>query len=163
MLVVLDTNVAVVANGKSEQASPGCVLACVERLDEITDQGTLVLDDQWRIIKEYLHNLNAVGQPGVGDAFLLWVLRHQANPERCVLVPITPIDEHNFAEFPTSPALAAFDPSDRKFVAVARAHPDHPPILEAMDSKWWNFKDALRANEVTVIFLCPEDLGCAEL
>ncbi len=71
MMVVVDTNVAVVANGHSEQASQDCVRNCAERLYQITSGSKkLVLDDQWRIIGEYRDNLRSSGQPGVGDAFL---------------------------------------------------------------------------------------------
>ena len=47
------------------------------------------------------------------------------NPERCDLVEITLVDglKINFEEFPDDPALADFDDDDRKFIAVACAHP----------------------------------------
>jgi hypothetical protein len=51
---------------------------------------------------------------------------------------------------------ANFDNSDRKFVAVANAHPDKPEILQATDSKWWGWKDALAKVGITVSFMCPE-------
>ena len=35
MVVIVDTNVVVVANGRSEQASSDCVHTCGERLEEI--------------------------------------------------------------------------------------------------------------------------------
>ena len=46
--------------------------------------------------------------------------------------------------------------SDRKFVAVANAHPAKPPILQSTDSKWWGWKEALQEVGITVHFLCPE-------
>ena len=54
--------------------------------------------------------------------------------------------------------LDDFDPSDRKFVAVANAHPEKPPILEALDSKWWGWRDALSAAGITVLFLCETEV-----
>ena len=163
MIVVVDTNVPIVANGGSEQASPDCVLACVQQIQQITQAGKLVLDDRWYIIREYMNNLHSEGQPGVGDAFLNWVLQNMTNRERCELVPITPLEPDNrnctdFAEFPNDPALTGFDPSDRKFVAVAIAHVEHPPILEAVDFKWWNFKNVLFAHGVKVEFLCQKEM-----
>ncbi len=163
MIVVVDTNVPIAANGGSEQASPDCVLACVQHIEQITREGMLVLDDRWYIIREYMHRLHSSGQPGVGDAFLRWVLINQANPARCDLVKITPVDVNNpngtdFAEFPNDPALGKFDRDDRKFVAVAIAHPEHPPILEAVDFKWWNFKDVLYTHSVMIEFLCKEEM-----
>ena len=46
-----------------------------------------------------------------------------------------------------------FDLSDRKFVAVANAHQEKPPILEGTDSKWWGWKDALAEVGIKVVFL----------
>ena len=43
-------------------------------------------------------------------------------------------------------------------VAVARAHPENPPILQAVDSGWWNHRDALHQNGVTIDFICQDDI-----
>ena len=82
------------------------------------------------------------------------------NPERCDLVEITPVDslEINFEEFPDDPALEKFDSDDRKFIAVACAHPQKPPILQAVDEKWRDFLDALHQNGVTVEYLCEDEI-----
>jgi hypothetical protein len=161
-MVVVDTNVAVVANGRSEQASPDCVLNCARQLRRITSGAEkLVLDDQWMIIREYQSNLRFSGQPGVGDAFLKWVLTNRYNAERCELVSITLIIDESgmtFEEFPSDPALSGFDRDDRKFVAVALAHSQKPPILEAVDTGWWVFRKALCRNGVKVKFVCEDDI-----
>ncbi len=70
-------------------------------------------------------------------------------------VAITKNDE-SYDEFPAHPGLENFDKSDRKFVAVANAHPAKPPILQATDSKWWGWKDALMEVGITVQFICPK-------
>ncbi len=158
-MVVVDTNVAVVANRDSPQASPNCENACINRLERIIrGEDKLVLDDNWKIIGEYTQNLRSTGEPGAGDRFLLWVLRNQSG--QCDLVPITPINnsETEFQEFPTDPALNGFDRDDRKFIAVVRAHSASPPILQAVDSQWWGFRHALHQNGVTVEFICQADI-----
>ncbi len=154
---VVDTNVAVVASERAEQATLKCVLACVEALVRIQSSGRVAFDKGYRIIEEYRQQLSPSGQPGVGDAFLKWVLQNQANPEHCEVVEIhlRPGSTEEFEEFPTDPALAKFDKSDRKFVAVARASPSKPPILNAVDSDWWDFRDELENHGVTIEFLCP--------
>lgn len=160
MRVVVDTNVAVVANGKSEQASEQCVDSCAERLEQIMYSGVkLVLDDDWRILDEYMRNLHSRGAD-IGDRFLAWSLQYRTNPERCDSVPITPVNglENEFEEFPEDPALEDFDPDDRKFVAVALAHCEKPPILQAVDTKWLDFRDALDRNGVMVEFVCQDDI-----
>ena len=161
MTVIVDTNVAVVANGGFEKASEECEETCINRLQEITTgEIKLALDDHRRIIEEYRGNLSPHGQPGVGDAFLKWVETNWTNPKWCDLVPITPVNglENEFEEFPIDPALVDFDPDDRKFIAVALAHPEQPPILQAVDSQWLDFRNALSRNGVTVEFICEDDI-----
>ena len=158
MGVIVDTNVVVVANGRSEQASSDCVEICGERLEEIMrGEVKLVLDNRWIILREYMQNLRSNGAD-VGDRFLGWILVNK--DYRCDLVSITPVDgsENVFEEFPDDPALKAFDPADRKFIAVACAHPEKPPILQAVDSQWLDFRDAFRENGVTVKFICEADI-----
>ena len=158
MAVIVDTNVVVVANGRSEQASSDCVETCGDRLEEIMrGEEKLGLDNRWIILREYMQNLRSNGAD-VGDRFLGWVLANR--DERCDLISITPINgsENEFEEFPDDPALEDFDPDDRKFIAVALAHPEKPAILQAVDSQWWDFCDAFRRNGVTVEFICEADI-----
>ncbi len=159
MKVVVDTNVPKVANGvdASPQATQECVLACVKQIGHIHEgRNVLVLDDRWRILSEYIKELSPTGQPGLGDAFLKWVLTNHRNPRRCELVPIVEHPTRGFEEFPADPALAGFDREDRKFVAVSRAHAQHPPILNAVDTDWWHYREAFKKHNVHIEFLCPE-------
>ena len=160
MIVVVDTNVLVVANRRAQQASVQCIENCILWIKCIPREGTIALDNGWRILKEYQDNLSSSGQPGIGDEFLRWILINRKNPSHCSLVPITPVDEQDtdFREFPSNARLVAFDSSDRKFVALSAAHPQHPPILQAVDAKWWGFKDALLSNGVAVEFICEDDI-----
>ena len=131
----------------------------MRHLEGIKAAGKIVLDDGYRILSEYQDHLRSDGQPGEGDAFLKWVLTNQANPQRCAQVHINSTEDgDNFVEFPDDPDLKGFDRSDRKFVAAARAHPDSPPILNAVDTDWWLFRKALTRNGVHVEFLCPQDV-----
>jgi hypothetical protein len=153
--VIVDTNVPIVANKAAPQASVQCVATCAQKLKQIRDEHTLVLDDGWHILREYMNNLRSGGQPGAGDAFLRWVLTNRGNPRRCSFVHVTP-QSASFAEFPADPELTGFDLSDHKFVAVAIAHPEHPPILNATDSDWWDYRHALNRHGVHIDFVCPD-------
>jgi hypothetical protein len=147
MTFIVDTNVAVVANGGDWlDKAPECVIACSRHIMNVKESGRIALDDRWSIVEEYRRNLRVSGEPGLGDAFLKWVLTNIMNPERCDLVTAAP--------FPDHPHLAAFDPADRKFVSVAMAHNQRPPILQATDSKWRNFAVSLAEMGVDVLFLC---------
>ncbi len=77
---------------------------------------------------------------------------------RCSQVPLTETVADTFAEFPDPVLQTKFDPPDRKFVAVANAHPDKPPILQAADCKWLNWRDDLATHGITIDFVCPEDV-----
>jgi len=156
---VVDTNVPIVANGKSEQACSRCVNACIDALQDIYDTGGVVLDDRWRIISEYQNKLSSSGQPGPGDAFMKWVLNHKANVERCECVQITEHETRGFEEFPDDPRLCDFDKSDRKFVAVALASRNRPEILNAVDSDWWDARKALTDCGLKIRFVYPDQFS----
>jgi hypothetical protein len=160
-LVVVDTNVPIAANGDSA-VSPECAERCIDAILKVT-QGfeRLALDDAGLIVDEYRHMLVA-GQQGVGHEFLKWVYNTQWDSVYCEQVPITRVaasaDDCDFEEFPKHEALARFDRSDRKFVAVAAAHPDRPPILEAADVKWVGWAAALAEVGVNLELLCEHEI-----
>lgn len=151
--VVIDTNVAMVANGKAEQAGSQCQENCITALEQIFQDKAILLDAGYLIMEEYLSNLSLSGQPGAGDRFFkqLW-----QNPQYCRSVAITPHPERGFVEFPDDAALAGFDRSDRKFVAVALASGASPPVWNASDTDWWQHRGALAKHGVAVHFICPE-------
>lgn len=154
---VIDTNVLLVANNKHDEASPECVIASTQRLQAMQKSGVTVIDDAFRILGEYQHKTQPNAPKGVGDVFLKWLLRSRANPQRVHQVPITETAEDEFEEFPDHELQQSFDPPDRKFVAVANAHPDKPPVLQAVDCKWLDWWPALEKQGVQIQFLCPDD------
>jgi len=155
--VVVDTNVALVANGKAGQADIRCVSKCLQELKATRNGRQLLLDDAGLILQEYLKQKPHGFPQGPGDAFLVWVYDNQANPIHIRVVPVTllPGDLRGFAEFPDDPELMGFDQDDRKFVAVALASGNAPPILNATDTDWWIYRSALVRNGVRVKLLCP--------
>jgi hypothetical protein len=159
MAVVVDTNVVMVASRLTPQADDQCINACIGRLAAIKSTGGLLVDDLGLVLQEYTRNLGHSGQPGAGHAFAKWAHDHQAIPEKVKRVAVTQRADdgwRRFNEFPDEPNLAAFDRSDQKFVAVALASGENPPILNAVDSDWWNHRTALNAVGVNVEFLCPQ-------
>src|SRR3954468_3708298 len=140
--VVVDTNVGIVANGKTD-VSPECQLACVRALRAVTQGRRLVLDTSDLIFYEYIRYMRLAGRPGTGDAFVRWVADSRFNSDLCTLVQITPTEDESFAEFPTADALATFDRSDRKFVSVSACVTPSPAIQVALDRGWLRHADAL--------------------
>ncbi len=154
--VVVDSNVPITANFRAEQAGPECEAACIRALREIQSGRRTLLDDQGLIVEEYRKSLSHSGQPGLGDAFFKWLWENQGNLRHCRTVPISFHAGRGFAEFPADPQLSAFDRSDRKFVAVARASGTRPELLNATDTDWWQDRKTLEENGVRLVFLCPE-------
>ena len=155
--VVVDTNVGVVANGGHAAASLRCQEQCANALRDARSRLVLI-DDRQLVFTEYRQHLSPSGQPGLGDAFFQWLWDNQANPRHCRQISITPRaeDEADFEEFPADSRLTRFDRSDRKFVAVAIASGIESEILNASDTDWWHFRDALESNGLRLRFLCPE-------
>jgi hypothetical protein len=159
MPVVVDTNVAKVASGHAPQADDACVNTCVQRLNEITQTGGLLLDELGLILNEYIMGLGHAGQPGAGEKFVKWAWDNQCSSEFVRKIAITQRTDHGwrrFDEFPDRDDLSTFDKSDQKFVAVTLASGERPAILNAVDSDWWNHLTALTAAGITVVFLCPQ-------
>lgn len=157
---VVDTNVSITANrAVSQEDIPkdlvDCVEACVEVIDYIVNNGGLIMDAGNEIFDEYLANLTLSGQPGMGNIFMKWVHDYRWNADKVTQVRIVRNGD-SYDEFPNHVGLKKFDPSDRKFVAVANAHPEKPPIVQATDSKWWGWEKALASVGITVRFICRD-------
>ena len=164
--VVVDTNVILVAKGMADQASPTCIQTCIERLDRIVEgHERVVIDDNWEILGEYsdYEDDASTTTARTGWGFLEWLMRNHENPEQCLKVHITPsVDGVGFEEFPTAPELSEFDPADKKFIAVAvvyeNVHRQKVPILQAVDSNWYGFREAFARNGLLIDFICEENI-----
>lgn len=156
--VVIDTNVIAAANEFAEQACPDCVLACIDALEQATKRQVVVIDAAGLCLEEYFTYANHSGQPRVGDYFAKWLRDHQWYHQRVEQVQLTPKNglANDFEEFPDDPALRSFDPSDRKFVALAKMSRHKPTVLNATDTDWWHHRESLARNDIDIAFLCPE-------
>jgi hypothetical protein len=157
---VVDTNVPIVANRRQNE-SYSCASNCAQALLGIRNSGALIIDDGDLVLSEYRRHCSMGGQPGVGDSFVRWAHDHLGRSNLVERVHLTPsgVDCNDFEEFPDTTSLRGFDPSDRKFIALANAHPKNPVVLQASDSKWWGFREPLRECGITVDFLCPQEIA----
>jgi hypothetical protein len=155
---VIDTNVLLVANGSHEDVSAICQAECVRRLLAQQQSGVTVIDDGYAILSEYQKKTKPNQPKGVGDVFLKWLLQNQGNTARVHRVAITVTAQDTYGEFPDKALQPQFDAPDRKFVAVACAHPERPPIWQAADCKWLHWWPALEKKGVNVSFLCRDDV-----
>ena len=152
--VVVDTNVLVIANDPFHETGPDCVEACVRELKRTQAGRRLLLDWSWKILSEYRDGVTLGGQGGVGTEFFKSAAAQTGVQVRHV--HITPHPERGFSEFPDDPALETFDKSDRKFVAVALASGEDPPILHATDRGWKRHRGPLVRHGVLARPLCRE-------
>ncbi|WP_296559397.1 hypothetical protein [Pigmentiphaga sp.] len=156
MKAVIDTNVLLVANEQHGDVSPDCVTECVKRLQAMQKSGVTVIDDGYRILNEYQNKTRLHPPKGVGDVFLKWLLR-QSGTIHVEQVSLNETTQDTFVEFPDAALESLFDAPDRKFAAVAHAHPEKPEIWQAADCKWLDWWPKLKAKGVDVRFLCPDD------
>lgn len=166
-LKIIDTNV-VIEPGKIPDRLSGkeeaeCAEQCARFLNAFVhapDSG-IVLDREWEILNEYRRVIEgqygkAGLQAGLTGEFLKFAFAYMSKPPYEDLIDLEKTGENDYAVFPADPALAGFDPPDKKFIAAACAHPRHPPVVEGTDCKWLNYRDALSGHDVSIEFLCPE-------
>lgn len=162
MKYIIDTNVPLKAasTASRDRLDAQCALACLDFISQIMDSGDAVvtLDSAGEIFQAYRNNLRTCGQDTVATIFFNWICRNLTAREngRVEQYPLTVTGDREYAEFPCSPDLAGFDISDRKFIALANAHPEHPEVVEGADSLWWGFRDALKDSGIHICFLCED-------
>lgn len=158
MTFIVDTNVILVANGQHDDVSPPGVSACALKLQAIMAGGRIALDHAFEILLEYQNKTTPKLSNRPGDAFVKWALQNNANTTKCDRIELNAHPSRGYDSFPDDARISNFDPPDRKFVAVASAHPEKPPILQAADSKWLGWEPALNDHGIQVDFLCPADI-----
>lgn len=158
MKVVVDTNVAIAANGRDTHASFDCQYMCTEFLEELVSPGNqtnIVLDEMGLIYDEYSNYLYHRGQPGVGDAFFKYLHDHMYLGKKILLVQISPIADETRSFNELQPNTV--DRSDRKFLATAVVA--SAEIVNATDTDWHEQTEFLADLDIHVRQLCPEH-GC---
>jgi hypothetical protein len=147
---VVDSNVAVIANGRDTNASLACRTAAIDALAALLKTGRIIVDDAGAMLAEYRTYCHPRGQPGVGDRFFREVLMNYSGKIERITLEIS--DDGSYVDFPRDPDLVKFDLSDRKFAAAARKL--SVPVLNAVDSDWFDHRAALKRNGIKVEFLC---------
>ena len=114
-------------------------------------KGTVGIDNRDEILKEYIRKVKPTAGQKVGDRFVIHVINHQYGENRVQRTVVTPIDDERrgYDELPEN----KFDPSDRKFLAVAVVA--KAVVLNATDSDWHEHKDLMDKVRVKVEQLCP--------
>lgn len=152
----VDTNVAIVANGKTtvdckrHSTSFDCKGKAIRFLNSLLNCGMILLDNAGEIQIEYSRHLNPSGQPGVGDRFYVEVIR--SHPKKIKRVELKVDADGEYKVLPQILRCSNFDRSDRKFVAAAIV--GRGMIANAVDSDWMNHAEMLKACGVSVRQIC---------
>jgi hypothetical protein len=150
---VVDTNVAVIANGGAHvSASPACQINCIEILERCVASGQVFIDDLEEILTLYDARLRPQGEPGVGDRFYRHLLNNLGNARRVTRVTLAHQRANRLHAAFLAGSLAQFDPDDRVYAlcgAVSRA-----PVKTATDSDWLDHEAGLVACGVQIHFVC---------
>ncbi len=156
--LILDTNILIMADGnQSSQASIDCQLACIALIESVKNgDARLVLDNQDFVLNEYKQNFRASGQ--INGEFLIWLLSSIYDQRFFALIE-SPSNVNVLDHFPSTDDFGAFDPSDRKWIALACAYAEQndgyiAEIMQAADSKWCNFCKAFVDHGILCTFLC---------
>lgn len=153
--IVVDTNVLIVANGRSTHADEECQLSCIKAIIDIEESRIVVLDSHDLIFDEYKNHFDFSGEPGVGDRFFKYIFNHRYSTDRVLHVPITKAfdGEREFKELPPN----SLDRSDQKFLATAVVA--DATILNAVDNDWHTHHALIQDLGVLVSELCPQHLS----
>lgn len=146
MADVVDTNVPLVVKFPSGHPS-ALVDACEVLLEEIIEnESPVVTDALGEILDEYFHQLTRSGQPTLGDSFAKWVFDRRWLWDAAARPDIQPRGENDYAVLDGD--HHEIDPSDRKFVAVAKVA--GAPVHQAADTKWLDWGEVLARHGVEV-------------
>jgi hypothetical protein len=157
--IVVDTNVLAVSEGRHDGASDACVAACATLARRIQEgRATVVVDEADEILTEYLRVLGQDGSSGIGVKLARRLRQRKYDDAVCRRVPITPIEcpPGSYEEVPEG--LRDFDLDDQKFLAVARADRESPPLFAGIDQEWWRRRADLAAAGFDIQFPCSDDL-----
>lgn len=145
---VVDTSVFLTAQGDANQMSPDCQNTALIFIRDLSRNHNLCLDQTQKIVREYRNKIPRL-------SFIDELINRMLSRNRIDFVPIE-FDLAGDALLPNTCEVT--DRSDRKFVAVALAHPAQPPIFNASDTDWLENEKELNACQVKITHLCEREL-----
>jgi len=155
MSVVIDANVLATADGLADQASGSCITDSVDVILAARDD-SVILDADGEVLRQYKRCYRASSPPSVAQEFLIYILNNEYVEPKVHRINAELNVDRGYEDFPIDPALDGFDRDDRVYVAVALASGLTPPIQNATDRDWWEFREPLGAAGIEVNFICRD-------
>ena len=140
---VVDTNVWAVADGLHDAASLDCQATCVAFIEQLSGEGRIAWDTTELIRQQYADNTRP---SGLSERVLRQLLQEGR------------IDWAVAEEFLPGEEMEPLDPSDHIFLQVALWFQPPRPIVNAVDTDWYQNNALLERLGVTVLELCQGDL-----
>lgn len=161
--VIMDTNVpakAATSPLECKEEELDMQKACIEYVQAFVrnPESKLVMDLGNEIGAEYRRRIPQ--NTNMGKVFWRWFYTYMARIDLSDNVVLEKNVEGDYLKFPLEERTEKFDLSDRKFIALARTHEEHPPIIEAADGKWLGFQEVFEEYGVHIEFL---DLAYVEM
>lgn len=160
---IVDTNVPLVAAGKHEHATVSCRRSCVDFVNSVLNGDVcLVLDEHREVLSEYRSNMYPDPNPssGLANNFLMYIISNYGIRERVQRLILSWSEDGEYNTWPRDLELLKFDPSDRKWVALAVAFEQETgqkvPITYAIDRDWDDNQEALKRCGIKLNPLCPK-------
>ena len=158
---IIDTNVPMQAAkdpSNMNEIEALCSERCLNFIQSFINDPTskLVLDDCWEIFNEYRKNIPQNAAPSIATIFMKWVCKRINEISVEDYLHLAKDCNGLYKDFPSHNGLKNFDNADRKFIALANTHPEHPAIIQGTDYKWHNFEKIFSDFGIVIFFLCDE-------
>lgn len=160
---IIDTNVPLAATRTDTPVR--CQLACVQLVRRVLKgEVTVIIDSNNDALNEYRKQMYPDPNPSAGLAsqFMMYVFNHMGDPSRVYLAHVQKDSDGNYALYPRDPSVTAFDPSDKKWVAIALTYHAETgqvvPIINATDSDWLHYESAWQRLNIHITQLCGDIL-----
>ncbi len=167
---IIDTNIWIAASGKADHAGETCTDRCSKWLSEFArSTDSLVIDEAslenhevpgLSVLAELRRNIREgwVGHDVLNRLYRDF--RFEPMPIRYDRdgAIIERLDDQGDLEQIDEKKLPGFESADRKWVALHFAHPERPPIHNALDGDWLKQWATLRRLGVALRLVCRERL-----
>lgn len=154
--IILDTNVPVKASVLPESCCVNELVMqkkCMEYINDLVNSkdSKIVLDMDFEILNEYRNNVS--DKSNMGKIFFRWLYNYYSHIQPEDNIKLVKDECGKYLKFPYDKDTKSFDESDKKFIALANAHREKPPIVEAADGKWLGYEEAFAKYGITIEFI----------
>lgn len=167
---IIDTNVALTADGTNSQASKACQRSCVSVIRRaLSGEVPVVIDENNEVLGEYRKNIYPDQKGSLAEQFMIFALTNQYFGERVKRIKLEKNAFGQFEDYPDNEdewttndiRCQRFDPDDKKWVALAVRFKNQTgtdaPIVNAADRCWIAFESQLLSAGVLLETLCRDE------